>query len=64
MYDNSGNDAHDENEILIKKSELKPVNDPKCQHLNVKHDPTEELGNAFICQDCHIGWIQKVSSPS
>lgn len=61
---NTGNNGEDENEILIKKEELEPVNNPKCKHSNVAIDPTEELGVAYVCQDCHVGWIAAVDSPT
>lgn len=62
--DNIGKDVIDENTILIKKEEFEPVNNIGCRHSHVERDPTEELGEAWMCKDCHIGWIQRMSSPS
>lgn len=42
-----------------------PLNDPNCKHANVVKDNTEELGDAFMCQDCKLGWIMaKTDSPT
>jgi hypothetical protein len=55
-HDNSG--IYDENGVQhFNISEHKPLNDPNCQHENVIEDKTEELGRAFQCADCKIGWI-------
>jgi hypothetical protein len=50
--------------INIDMSVKTPLNDPNCEHKNVVKDPTEELGDAFMCQDCHIGWIMQAGSQS
>lgn len=52
--DNTG--IYDEYEV-INIGDHEPLNDPNCKHKNVVEDPTEELGDAFTCKDCHIGWI-------
>jgi hypothetical protein len=62
--DNVGKDVDDGNQILIKKEDLKAVNDPQCQHFNTEIDTSEELGIAHMCKDCHRGWIERVTSPS
>jgi hypothetical protein len=54
--DNTHSD--DANDVLyISMGDKKPLNDPNCQHINVIEDKTEELGRAFLCADCKIGWI-------
>lgn len=54
--DNAG--IHDENDVLkINMGEKIPLNDPKCKHQDIVEDKTEELGIAYTCRDCHLGWI-------
>lgn len=63
---NQHNNQVDDKDVLhINVSEHEPLNDPGCKHKNVVSDPTEELGDAFYCQDCKIGWIMApVDSPT
>lgn len=41
----------------INKADMKPLNNPSCVHTKVQRDPSEELGFAYSCPDCGLGWI-------
>lgn len=48
---------HDENEIHVNIKEQVPLNSPDCQHASIVRDRSEELGFAYTCQDCGLGWL-------
>jgi hypothetical protein len=64
-FDNSGyksdNEANNveqnENDVLIRKEDLKRLNDPGCLHINVKRDDSDTIGDtvAWVCMDCGRG---------
>ena len=51
--------------VRINMAEHEPLNDPNCEHKNIVKDDTEELGDAYYCKDCKLGWIYApADSPS
>lgn len=53
--DNVGN--HESNVEVIKREDLKRMNDPNCKHENIVRDDSDTIGDnvAWGCQDCGLG---------